>query len=185
MSRSKISTGVWIGTGILILCVACVVSILIGMNLGKKKSNLPLFLQNLKEENAANKQPVFPPPPTSGTEFSANVLKNFPERVEGAPGTLEGKLGWMDGEFIQISNDEIDSNDRFDTSTTVGFTISDKNGDFFEHCYADKTKLGDLLLKLKDGNQIRVIGQAMSVLRPGTDATFDVWLRVDSIQVVK
>jgi hypothetical protein len=91
----------------------------------------------------------------------------------------------MDGEFIQISNDEIGSNDRFDTNTTAGFTVSDKNGDFFDCCYTEKHKFGDLLLNLRPGDQIRIVGQAMRLLRPGTDATFDIWLHVDSIQVIK
>jgi hypothetical protein len=146
-----------------------------------------LGLAGCKDKIAANRKADYPPPPTSGMEFTANLLKNFPERVEGTPGTLEGKFGWMDGEYFQTSSDEIDSYDRadFDTSTKAGFTITDKNGEFFEHCYVEKNKLGDTLLNLKSGDRIRIIGQAIMVLRPGTDATFDIMFRVDSIQVIK
>jgi len=127
----------------------------------------------------------YPPPPAEGMEFMANVLLNFPERVENS-GSLEGKFGWMDAEFSGIDNSEIETYDRadFDTSTMAGFEVTDKNGVFFDHCYVEKDKLGDKLLSLKDGDKIRLLGQAVMVLRPGTDATFDIMFRVDSIQVL-
>ena len=62
--------------------------------------------------------------------------------------------------------------------------ITDKNGNMFSCCYADKAKWGDFLLGLKYGDKIRLIGQAMMFLRNGTDADFVPWLRVDSIQVM-
>jgi predicted nucleic acid-binding Zn-ribbon protein len=190
--RAKIPTVVWIGTGIFVLCALCFASILIGKNLQKHsdqtsgtKSDAPLFLQNLNEKSAANKKD-YPSPPSNGMEFTANILNDFPERVEGPPGTLEGKSGWLDGEFSEISNDEfglyyLD----FDTSTMVGFTVNDKNGNSFNRCYAEKSKFGDLLLGLKYGDRIRISGQAMMARELNTDATFDIFLRVDSIQVIK
>jgi len=118
-------------------------------------------------------------------EFTSKLLKFFPEKVEGSGGTLEGKLGWMDVDFDQISNIEIEGNNRLDSRVQIGFEVYDKNGDAFDLCYAEKSKLGDLLIGLKNGDKIRMLGQAMSVLRTGTDATFDAWFHVDSIQVIK
>jgi len=94
----------------------------------------------------------------------------------------------MDGEFVEIDSGAIE--DYFyrayeDMKNTVGFTISDKNGDIYQFCYAEKNKFGDLLLGLKSGDRIRVIGQVVAKLRPGTDATFDLFIHVDSIEVIK
>jgi hypothetical protein len=90
----------------------------------------------------------------------------------------------MDANFVQIYNDAFDEFNELDSSTSVGLMITDKDGNMFAHCYADKTKLGDFLLGLKYGDKIRLIGQAMFFRRNGTDADFDPWLRVDSIQVL-
>jgi hypothetical protein len=91
----------------------------------------------------------------------------------------------MDAEFFEISNTEIEGNNRLDSSVQVGFEAFDKNGDVFDLCYTEKSKLADFLLNLRNGDRIRIFGQAMMILRPGTDATFDAWLHVDSIQVIK
>ena len=182
--RSKIPTGVWIGTGVVVLCAVCIASILIGKNLQKRSDQTS---QTINENGDPTKTPDYPPPPTSRMEFTANILKNFPEKVEGVPGTLEGKFGWMDGRYMETRNDEIENIDGigFDASTKAGFYIQDKNGDFFERCYLEKSKLGDTLLGLKQFDKIRISGQAIMILRPGTDALFDAWFRVDSIQVIK
>jgi predicted nucleic acid-binding Zn-ribbon protein len=138
------------------------------------------------EKNGNGKKPAFPPPPTSGMEFSANILNDFPERVEGPPGTLEGKFGWLDGEFGDIENLEFDLYYlNFDARTMVCFTVYDKNGNSFRRCYAEKSKFGDLLLGLKTFDRIRISGQAMMARQLNTDATFDIFLRIDSIQVIK
>jgi hypothetical protein len=193
-ARSTIPKAIWIGAGILVLCALCFASILIGENLQKHsdqtsgtKNNLPPFLQNLlKGKSAATKRPDFPPPPSSGVEFSTKLLENFPERFE-IPGTLEGKIGWMDGEFNSIDNLYIENTPYLDIdkATSVGFSIYDKHGDPFFNFYANKAQFGDFLLNLKQFAQIRIIGQARMVREAGTDATFELWLRVDSIQIIK
>jgi hypothetical protein len=181
-ARSKIPTSVWIGIGVTILCALCFASILIGKNLQKHsgqtseaspKNNLIKIFQNLKANNAAIKKPDFPPPPTSGVEFSAKLLKNFPERVN-------RQQGWMDAKFYEIDNSPIDElmGDGY-TSIDASFTVEDKNGDLFQNCLVKKDKFGDQLLQLKDGDYIRITGQAVSM------ATSELWINIDSIQVIR
>lgn len=126
------------------------------------------------------------PKPPIGMEFTANLLKSFPERVENK-GSLMGKIGWMDCAFGGISNDNITYYDRldFDTSSLVGFIVFDKDGNCYDLCFSEKNRFGDLILSLKDEDKIRLFGQAVFVLRPGTEATFDALFRVDFIQILK
>lgn len=180
LTRSKIPTAVWIGAGIFVLCLLCFASILIGKKLQKRsdqasgaKGNLPVFLQNLKEKGALTKKPDYPPPPTSGVEFSAKILINFPERVN-------RQQGWMDARFVEIDNSPIEElMGGGYTSIDASFTIEDKNGDLFKNCLVKKDKFGDQLLQLKHGDYIRITGHAISM------ATSELWINVDSIQVIK
>lgn len=178
----KISTGVMIGIGVFLLCALCFVSILIGENLQKHseqtsealpEKNLSQIFKSLKTKNAATKKPDYPPPPTSGVEFSAKLLINFPERVN-------RRQGWMDAKFYEIDNSPIDElmGDGY-TSIDASFTVEDKNGDLFQNCLVKKAKFGDQLLQLQDGDYIRITGQAVSM------ATSEIWINVDSIQVIK
>jgi len=179
-ARSKIPIGVWIGTGVFVVCALCFASILIGKNLQKHsdqtsgtKNNLPKFLQNLKEKSAATEKPIYPSPPTSGVEFSAKLLINFPERVN-------REQGWMDAKFVEIDNSPIEElMGGGYTSIDASFTVEDKNGDLFQNCLVKKDEFGDQLLQLKDGDYIRIKGQAVSMM------TSELWIRVDSIQVIK
>jgi hypothetical protein len=197
-ARSKIPTVVWTVTGVFILCALCLTAFLIGKNSqrrsdqtsegkpetveSKPKSDPPQFLQNLKDKQETVKKVAFPPQPTSGMEFFAKLLENFPERVV-EPGKLEGKIGWMDAEFGDISSDFIE--DYYLPDGMVGFTVEDKDGNSFYRCYAEKSKLGDSVLGLKRYEEIRISGQAMLFRMRDADNTFDVFFRVDSIQVIK
>jgi hypothetical protein len=118
-------------------------------------------------------QQSFPPPPTSGMEFTSKLMINFVERVN-------RQQGWMDGKFVEIDNSPI-SYLMGDSYTTIdaAFTIEDKNGDLFKNCLVSKQKYGDVLLQLKQGDHIRITGQAVSM------ATSEEWINVDSIQVLK
>lgn len=86
-------------------------------------------------KKAAEQKPVFPPPPASGMEFSTKLLENFQERVI-------DKKGWIDGEFLGINNDSIEGDNLLDTRSSVGFFISDRNGNIFLNCYANKAEWG-------------------------------------------
>jgi hypothetical protein len=136
-----------------------------------------------KEKNASSVEKVFnvqqsvqqtyPPSPASGMEFTSELMKNFIERVD-------RRQGWMDGRFQEINNSPITElmGDNY-TSIDAAFTVEDKNGDLFRNCLVEKEKFGDLLLRLKTGDRIRITGQAVSM------ATSEEWIKIDSIQVLK
>ena len=115
----------------------------------------------------------FPPPPSSGMEFTSKLIINFVERVD-------RQQGWMDAKFVEIDNFPI-SNLMGDSYTTIdaAFTVEDKNGDLFKNCLVNKQKYGNVLLQLKQGDLVRITGQAVSM------ATSEEWINVDSIQVLK
>lgn len=119
--------------------------------------------------------PTFPPPVPNRTEFTTKVLANFPERVD-------HKLGWMDGFFKGIDGSPVESEmGALYTRGSNGYTafkIQDKDGDYFFYCLAKKNEFGDLLLKLKSNDRIRVTGQAVGMM------TSVMWLRVDAIQIL-
>jgi hypothetical protein len=128
-----------------------------------------------KEKAGASEaaQQSFPPPPTSGMEFTSKLMINFVERVD-------RQQGWMDGKFVEINNSPISSlmGDSY-TTIDAAFTVEDKNGDLFKNCLVSKQQYGDVLLELKQGDRIRITGQAVSM------ATSEEWINVDSIQVLK
>jgi len=86
----------------------------------------------------------------------------------------------MDAKFYEIDNSPIDElmGDGY-TSIDASFTVEDKNGDLFQNCLVKKDKFGDQLLQLKDGDYIRITGQAVSM------ATSELWINIDSIQVIR
>jgi len=180
-ARSKISTGVWIGTGVVVLCAVCIASILIGKNLQKRSEPTSQAINENGDSTTkpSKTKPGYPPPPTSGMEFMAKILKNFPERVD-------KQHGWMDATFWKIDNSPVKEIMGYDYAGTefVAFTVSDKNGDWFGNCVGAKSKLGDQLIQLQDGDRIRIFGEAANMQKSDT-GSFDVFLRVDSIQVIK
>jgi hypothetical protein len=136
-------------------------------------TTLSQFLQNQKNKQSAVKKVAFPRPPTTGIELSAKLLENFPERVL-------YKQGWLDGQFYSLGGD-----DGFLSKESVGFWIWDKDGDLFMYCFANKAKFGDLLLNLRRGDGIRIIGEAGMLSYEGNGDITKLYFRADSIQVIK
>jgi predicted nucleic acid-binding Zn-ribbon protein len=171
----------------IIVAVLVVVSGFLAVNFSREhaqrillENKLPAAQSDAVGTNSAStKKPDYPPPPTSGMEFMAKILKNFPER-------MDKQHGWMDATFWKIDNLPVKElmGDDADAAAFVAFTVSDKNGDWFENCVGEKSKLGDQLIQLQDGDRIRISGEAANMEKSDT-GSFDVFLRVDSIQVIK
>ena len=60
-------------------------------------------------------------------EFTAKLVENFPEEVD-------GKSGWMDANFSRLDDIAVSRPREF-----LGFRVKDKNGDFYDHCLVAKT----------------------------------------------
>lgn len=136
---------------------------------GERQSTEQIFFSGHK-----SKAPTpWPPPIANEMEFTEQLVENFPEKVD-------HKQGWMDGTFIEINNYPIESYmNSIYTSVSVAFAMEDKDGRTYNFCLADKEKFGKFLLALHRDDRIRVTGQALSM---GTSV---MWIKVDSIQVVK
>jgi len=96
-------------------------------------------------------------------ELTAKLIENFPEKVEDKP-------AWMDAEFDQLEPGTVDFQD-----VRLGFSIRDKNGDWFLYCYVNKNLPGpnypsnfedwqpnplvSAVTSLKHGDKIRLIGK--------------------------
>jgi len=90
-------------------------------------------------------------------EFTAQLIKNFPEKVVDHP-------GWMDAYFQGLDNIYVDSKED-----ELGFRIRDKNNEYFEKCSVFKTdphgKADPVIpeiMNLKRGDKVRFFGVILS-----------------------
>jgi hypothetical protein len=103
-------------------------------------------------------------------EFSDKLLEKFPERVD-------RRAGWMDVVFGRLTTGYGVIDGRADSATELGLSVTDKNGDSFDRCVAQKWILGPnfmsgdnsdqkpnpfapIIENLKNGDRIRLIGTA-------------------------
>ncbi len=103
-------------------------------------------------------------------ELSEKLLEKFPERVD-------RRAGWMDVEFWRLTTGYGANEGYADSATELGLAVTDKNGDMFDRCVAQKWILGpnfmsgdnsdekpnpyvSIIENLKSGDRIRLIGTA-------------------------
>jgi hypothetical protein len=92
-------------------------------------------------------------------ELTADLIKNFPERVR-------SKQGWMDAKFYELDKLAGRSSER-----DLGFDVEDSNGKLFMHCCVSKLIYGpnplddtkpnpfvDEISNLKTGDKVRFFG---------------------------
>ncbi|MGB8370245.1 MAG: hypothetical protein ACLPYZ_01230 [Limisphaerales bacterium] len=107
-------------------------------------------------------------------EFTSDLIENFPEKVNGHD-------GWMDGKFMRL--DSAAAGYMMDGSKLsdlrLGFDVEDKNRNFFRNAFVPKQILGpnffagdsndqrpnelvSVVTSLKEGDQIRLIGHVLA-----------------------
>jgi hypothetical protein len=107
-------------------------------------------------------------------EFTSDLIENFPEKVNGHD-------GWMDGTFMRLDSDAagymMDGSKLSDLR--LGFDVEDKNRNSFRNAFVPKQILGpnylagdyndqrpnelvSVVTSLKEGDQIRLIGHVLA-----------------------
>jgi len=106
-------------------------------------------------------------------------LRDFPEKVD-------ERQGWIDGTFEEVNNSMVNIyfSDHHFNEDLIGFRFRDKNGSYFDRCFANKNGplrkgLENELAALKKGDTIRVVGKVVKM------ETKDEWLYADSIEVLE
>lgn len=107
-------------------------------------------------------------------EFSSKEMNSFPEK-------FDGKLGWIDGEFQKVDSEWLEIERIGSRQFLIGFEIyrKDDSPAHFHRFVADKKVFGELLLKLKPGDPLRVEAKA------GRLGTREIWLTVNSISALE
>ena len=100
-------------------------------------------------------------------EFTEQMIKGFPEKVD-------DKSGWMDAKFLDLSDSFVYAR------MELGFNVDDKNGDLYMFCFAEKVFLPDhisspddisksppnplipVISNLKRGDKVRLIGKVVN-----------------------
>ena len=120
-------------------------------------------------------------------ELTAQFLENFPEKSK-------DKTGWMDAEFVELDSSYSEYPERY-----LGFSIRDKNGDFFKKCIAEKligdpespawpnnkkpNPLIDQISTLKRGDKIRLIGRKSDLYLGFSNAGWRFF--IDKVEITK
>jgi hypothetical protein len=108
-------------------------------------------------------------------EINIGLIRNFPEKVR-------GKTGWMDAEFIDVDNSAIHIYQKDLEEDFLGFRVKDKSDKlYYTYGFVKKNEpVADILLKLKPGDKIRLIGMITDKL--GND---ELWFPVDQIEMIE
>lgn len=133
-------------------------------------------------------------------EFTVKQAKNFPEKMK--------EHCWMDAEFVEINSDELleltrNSNDQIQEMSTIagdnpddyktdwredflGLHVTDKNGDFYNYCFASKRMdVANDLMKLHSGDKIRLIGYVDNMGASLGDDEYQPWFQIYQIEIIE
>lgn len=105
-------------------------------------------------------------------EFTPKLIENYPEKVD-------HQNGWMDAEFSSIGGA---AKYHEDFNDMLGFSVV-ADGSSYDHCVVVKnlsTHIDDQIMKLKDGDKIRLTGHVV-VPEGGRSQG---WLMVDTVTVL-
>ena len=118
-------------------------------------------------------------------------IKNFPEQIE-------GKSVWIDADFDELEPGAVDFQ-----SVRLGFSIRDKNGDWFTYCYVNKELPGpnypsdienwqpnplvSAITNLRHGDKIRLIGKVgpISPVALLSDWSYQRYLELQKLEVIE
>jgi hypothetical protein len=108
---------------------------------------------------------------TSGQQLTAKAVTHFPEQ-------FDGKQGWIDCKFDKLSSSRfIGDFEVFEDE--LAFTVRDDSG--WMDCIADKSKLGNILMRLQSGEEVRLAGKVSAPVNINTLSRVKPVLRVEQV----
>ena len=131
-------------------------------------------------------------------EVTVELMRNYPEKV------AEHKDTWMDAEFVKIDGGQLLSltraqeiqdrqlsriaGENFKTTDWrddfLGFSVLDKSGQSYEYCWVSKKlPVANTVLKLKEGDRVRLIGHVSDMEAFGADK-HQLWFYVQTVRII-